>query len=65
MIDGLGPPGVLTSPTNMGAVRTSGPYALRFHSPEQVKENETSKEGDVWSFGCLLYEVFFMLQPNR
>lgn len=31
---------------------------LRWMPPEAVLEDEFSSKGDIWSFGCFMYEVF-------
>jgi hypothetical protein len=49
----------LSALANTGAMYTSGPYALRFYAPERAKNNELTYEASAWSFGCLLYEVFY------
>jgi serine/threonine protein kinase len=58
LIDGFVERGILTSHASAGAIRASESYALRFYAPERAKGNLESYEADVWSFGCLLYEVF-------
>jgi serine/threonine protein kinase len=58
LIDAFGPEGLLTSPANVGGIRTSGRYALSFYSPERAKGNDWGNENSIWSFGCLSYEVF-------
>lgn len=57
LMDGFGPGNILTSPAKTESFHTSGPYALRFHAPEL--EKEVTRESMAWSFGCLLYEVFY------
>jgi hypothetical protein len=47
---------VLMAPAKTGAYE---PYVLRFYAPETAKNNEKTYETTVWSFGCLLYEVFY------
>jgi serine/threonine protein kinase len=44
--------------TNAEAICSTASYRRRFYAPEEVDGRVHSKERDVWSFGCLCYEVF-------
>jgi hypothetical protein len=55
------PADILTLPAKAESIGTLESYALRFYAPEKVRKNELTYESMIWSFGCLVYEVFHPL----
>jgi serine/threonine protein kinase len=47
---------IVTATSNASEIRSSDSYSLRFRAPERAKSG-MSQETDIWSFGCLCYEV--------
>jgi serine/threonine protein kinase len=41
----------------MNAIRSSALYKLRFQAPEWVNTGQNNRDANIWSFGCLCYEV--------
>jgi serine/threonine protein kinase len=45
---------ILSETSNYAKTNVGTPYYM---SPEQVNESEYNEKSDIWSAGCLLYEI--------
>ena len=53
---------VLAESSMFAQTHVGTPYYM---SPEQVKESKYNEKSDIWSFGCLIYEMAALVPPFR
>jgi serine/threonine protein kinase len=53
---------ILSEKSNYAKTNVGTPYYM---SPEQVNESEYDEKSDIWSAGCLLYEIVALQPPFK